>query len=197
MDNRKFVELMIAKRKEKSISQEQMAEILGVSAVTMSYIEQGDAEMDIGMCMKAAKTLDIPAEKIFADTEYHNEKAGKKDKIIHRLIAVVIVLIIANIGVDIAGEWYERFLFENHMLCIVVSCEDNILTVKERQPENMEISNAVYKIKLNDEWMQNCKDAEIGNILWIHYYFKLSPDRVNQAYKIESIEIMNDFLQVH
>ncbi|MDD6571145.1 MAG: helix-turn-helix transcriptional regulator [Thermoflexaceae bacterium] len=191
MDNRKFVELMIAKRKEKNISQEQMAEIIDVSVVTMSYIEQGDTEMDIGMCMKAAKALDIPAEEIFSDVEHHNESAAKKHKIIHRLIAVVIALIIVNLCVDVAGEWYKKFCFENFVICTVVSCENNILTVKERNPDAVEKINTVYTIRMDERLMQTCNDLKNEDIIIIHYYFKLLPDRVNRAYKIESIELHN------
>lgn len=188
MDNQKFVEFMIEKRREKNISQEKMAEIINVSSVTMFFIEKGETEMDINMCLKAAEALGISVEEIFGDGERHEDKPKKKNSVIHSLIVLVTILIVINIGVDIFGCWYHKFEYDNFLTCVVIGMEDSQLKVRLRYPDGMKDGEEIYIIKINDHLSESCAELKAGDVISIHYYLKLSSGRVNSGGKIESIK---------
>lgn len=192
MDSKEFVEFMTKKRKEKGISQEQMAEFLDVSPVTMSGVEQGEIEMDIVMCIKAANILELPFRKIFDDGDYHDSRKARDDKIIRRLIIAVVILIFVNIFADVVGMWYNRVEVDNRMICTVVAVEDNILTIKSRKPGDTDNVNTVYKIELDERFGEVYNAIKVGDIIRIQYYLELSENGVNLSYKIKSININND-----
>lgn len=81
------------------------------------------------------------------------------------------------------------------MLCTVVSAEDDILTVKVRNPDNKEYISTVYQIKMDERLREFCEEIQPGDVISIRYYFKLSERGVNLSYKIRDINV-NNSLQI-
>ena len=188
MDDRELVKFLIKKRKEKHISQEEMAEIMNISSVTICGIEKGEVEMDVDMCLKAAAALGISAEEVFHGGKRENDKERKTDRRIHGLIVTVIILLVLNCCVILVGNWYNQFVMHNYMICTVVSYEDDRLTVKIRNPINEEQVESRYEIKINDRLRESCAGLKQGDVVRIHFYFKLSNSKVNSSCLVASIE---------
>lgn len=191
MDDRELVRFLIKKRKEKHISQEEMAEIMNISSVTMCGIEKGEVEMDVDMCLKAAAALGISVEEVFHGGKWESEREKKLDRRIHGLIVAVIILLVLNVCVILAGNWYNQFVMHNYMMCTVVSYEDDRLIVKIRNPINEEQVESRYEIKINDRLRESCAGLKQGDVVMIHFYFKLSNSKVNSSCLIDSIEQNN------
>lgn len=191
MNNRKFVLHMIKKRKQKKISQEAMAELLEVSVGTMSSIEQGSAEMEVDLCLKAAEILGISQSEIFIkDEDVDREK--KKNRPIWILAGVVVLALVANIGVEMYQRWYDKYLKNNFMSGTVISLDENILEIKNRGTLEVEGSN-IYSIRLNEELMKTCEGIKSGDVVMIHYYFELTPGKLNSSNKISEIIFIDEY----
>ena len=52
-------------RKEKAISQEELALFAGVTVRYIAFLESGDRNPSLGVALKIAKKLDTPVEEIF------------------------------------------------------------------------------------------------------------------------------------
>ena len=52
-------------RKEKAISQEELALFAGVTVRYIAFLESGDRNHSLGVALKIAKKLDTPVEEIF------------------------------------------------------------------------------------------------------------------------------------
>lgn len=95
-----FIEQVVIKRKSLKISQEELAEKLGISTVTMSAIENAETTMDLDMCLKVTKILDIPLAEIFKSYMGIENENGKKNH--YRWLAgIIVVLLIANICLEV------------------------------------------------------------------------------------------------
>lgn len=192
MDDKQFVDFIVVTRKEKNISQECMAEILDVSTVTMSGIEQGKTDMDIAMCIKAAEALDIPIEKIFEDAEYPETGKRKKNKVIRAFLVAVMVFAVVNVLVEMMFTWHNRVLMENYRMFTVVSVEDDVLKVKMRSPTDVKDINKIYRIKLDDDLRESFSDIGKGDVLMINYYFEFSDSGVNPSWLIRDLKVDNN-----
>ena len=56
-------------RKKANLSQEQLAEKVGVSRQTISQIERGDYSPSVTLALKIAKVLNVSVEEIFSYEE--------------------------------------------------------------------------------------------------------------------------------
>lgn len=191
MDGKSFYALMARKRKQKGYSQEELAHVLDISTVTISSIERGEADMDIATYIKIVQELDIPIDTIFHEERYLDEREVKKNRLMRRLKTTIVVLLVLNILVDVLGFWYNKVNLDNEITCTVISLEDDILTVKARNPESIEDVNAIYRIKLDERLKEACKDMKAGDVIILQYYFKLSGNGMNKSYKIRDITINN------
>ena len=191
MDNRKFVLHMIKKRKQKRISQEAMAEKLEVSVGAMSAIELGTTEMEVDLCLKAAEILGISQSEIFVKDE-DIDKEKKKNRPIWILAGVVVLVLIANVGVEMYQRWYDKYLKDNFMSGTVISIDEEILKIKNRGTLEVEGSD-IFSIRLNEEFMKICEGIKCGDVVMIHYYFELSPNKLNSSNKISEIILIDDY----
>ncbi len=191
MEGKNFYALMARKRKQKGYSQEELAHVLDISTVTISGIERGEVDMDIATYIKIVEELDIPIDTIFHEERYLDDREVKKNRLMRRLMITVIVLVVLNILVDVLGAWYNKAILNNEIACVVVSLEDDILTVKARNPESVEKANVIYRIKLDERLKEDCKDIKAGDVIMLQYYFKLSENGMNKSYKIRDITINN------
>ncbi len=191
MDGKNFYALMARKRKQKGYSQEELAHVLDISTVTISGIERGEVDMDIATYIKIVEELDIPIDTIFHEERYLDDREVKKNRLMRRLMITVIVLVVLNILVDVLGAWYNKAILNNEISCVVVSLEDDILTVKARNPESVEKANVIYRIKLDEKLKEACKDIKAGDVISVWYYFKITENGINKSYKIRDISINN------
>lgn len=68
MGERRNIKLKLA-RVEKDLSQEQLAELVGVTRQTIGLIESGNYNPSIKLCLAICKTLDKTLNDIFGDEE--------------------------------------------------------------------------------------------------------------------------------
>lgn len=59
-------------RKEKAISQEELALFAGVTVRYIAFLESGDRNPSLGVALKIAKKLDTPVEEIFLPSNSTN-----------------------------------------------------------------------------------------------------------------------------
>jgi len=68
MDKSKLLKLfgknVKIERIKKDLTQEQLAEIMGVSSNYIAYIENGRQNMSLGKILELAKTLDVPISRL-------------------------------------------------------------------------------------------------------------------------------------
>lgn len=121
MDQRKVGALLRELRKEKSITQEQLAQALGVSNRSVSRWENGNTLPDFDLLLELAKyyqvgvdeilngertekNMDQKAENtIYQVAEYTNEEKGRLMKRVHRLLWLGTCGFLAFLAVDILG----------------------------------------------------------------------------------------------
>ncbi len=86
MEQQKIGKLILAKRKEKGITQQQLADMLGVTNKAVSKWENGKSMPDIGIIPELCKVLGISISTLFNGEEIENEQ------IILRLASIIKVL---------------------------------------------------------------------------------------------------------
>ena len=59
-------------RTEKNLSQQQLADLVGVSRQTINAIEQGDYNLTIRLCISICKALDKTLDDLFWDPDSQN-----------------------------------------------------------------------------------------------------------------------------
>ena len=79
-------------RKHKGFSQEQLAEIIGVSVKHLSTIENGSAFISADLLQRLAETLDVDVYKLFYDGPLFQPPFGEeKNKQIENLIDMQVI----------------------------------------------------------------------------------------------------------
>lgn len=81
-DARKAGEKIAELRKEKGMTQEELAEIMGVSSQAVSKWENGNAMPEVALLTKLSKVLNCSVDNILHPGEYQN----KKPNYIHMLL---------------------------------------------------------------------------------------------------------------
>ncbi|MDK1717516.1 helix-turn-helix domain-containing protein [Dellaglioa algida] len=76
-----FAEQLVKCRKEKQLSQEELANQLFISRQAISKWETGEAEPDLGKIEAAAKVLDVPVEVLLFGGDASQSESGFKKKI--------------------------------------------------------------------------------------------------------------------
>ncbi len=72
MDYYKIGQKIRSYRKEMSLSQEELAELIGISVTHMSHIETGNTKLSLAVFVKATKALNVSADSLlfeFTDNE--------------------------------------------------------------------------------------------------------------------------------
>lgn len=185
-----FIKQVVIKRKSLKISQEELAEKLGISTVTMSAIENAETTMDLDMCLKVTKILDIPLAEIFKSYMGIENENGKKNH--YRWLAgIIVVLLIANICLEVGLMWYENYVHYNFMNATVVAIEGTLLEVKNHGTLGCN-NDDVYRIKLNKKHIQMCGEIGVGDVVRVHYFVKLCSKWDNASWQISEIVNLND-----
>ena len=86
MEQQKIGKLILTKRKEKGITQQQLADMLGVTSRTVSKWENGKSMPDVGIIPELCKVLGISISTLFNGEEIEDEQ------IILRLASIIKVL---------------------------------------------------------------------------------------------------------
>ena len=140
----RFGERLIRLRKEKKISQEQLAEDLGVTRQTISNWENYKNYPDIAMLTMISDKYKISLDDLLKkDVDYVKKidkqiKWGKKNKII--LTLVIILIIIASI--------VSYFLYKRH--CYMVTYTNTTYEIKEYDNSENHTTPTIYG-KKNDK----------------------------------------------
>lgn len=66
-EGKKFGEVIRNRRKERSLSQEQLAERAGVAADYLGFIERGENVPTLSIILKLARALGVDASDLFSD----------------------------------------------------------------------------------------------------------------------------------
>lgn len=188
-----FFKTVQQKRKEMNVSQEKLAEILDISTVKVSNMENGEAEADLDLCLKAAGALDIPVVEIFRGHEdsYFDTK-NKGNRKIPVMVCSTLIAAFIFISALFVINCYKDYKTDNVDAFVVLSCEDGILCLKKREPaDDKEIQNRYY-ISVNENLMEECEALKAGDVIYIHYYIKLRPEGINSGNKIESLKLCNE-----
>lgn len=86
MEQQKIGKLILTKRKEKGFTQQQLADMLGVTNKAVSKWENGKSMPDIGIIPELCKVLDISISTLLNGEEIEDEQ------IILRLVSIIKVL---------------------------------------------------------------------------------------------------------
>lgn len=183
-----FVEEIVKKRNQKRLSQEALAQLADISVVTMNSIENENIVPDVDTCLKLAEVLEIPIEEIFADYNIEEQEENKRRKVIKRLLIVIGVLLIVNVGMELYLKWNYEYTMHNRIWAKVIALEEDVITVKNTGTIGIE-GDDIYIIKLNDELKQMCESIQSGDVIFVHYYFGLTDMWLNPSWTISEIEL--------
>lgn len=70
-------------RKTEGLSQEQLAEKIGISVTHMSHIETGNTKLSLPVFVRTAEILNIPTDCLLQD---RTERQDRKEEIMHGLL---------------------------------------------------------------------------------------------------------------
>lgn len=120
MDNEKTGKLISSIRKDKGLTQKQLADSLGVSNATISKWETGKGFPDISLLEPLASVLDITVSEILAGERHKNndennslindlveisiKEQNRKIKVTNWIIAITVALLYISISV-ITQKW--------------------------------------------------------------------------------------------
>jgi len=95
MDNQKIGNLIKKRRKELELTQQQLADMLGVSFKSVSKWECGNSIPDISILKKVSDVLNITIEDLLEGKD-HNEviKSKKKNNYIYIILLVLIIVLL-------------------------------------------------------------------------------------------------------
>ena len=147
---KKLVEL----RKKKELSQESLAELIGVSRQTISKWELGDTYPDINQAKKLSKLFDVSLDEL-VDNDVKNiivEKVNNTEKLVKITIifmkSLVVLIILAIIGIIALFTYFNVQVVESN---IHLRCLRNTLEFR-------------YDIIVNEDYLKN-KDYKTANEL--------------------------------
>jgi transcriptional regulator with XRE-family HTH domain len=66
-------------RKAYNLSQEQLAEQIGISTTHLSHIETGNTKLSLPVLVKLAKTLNVQTDELLYDTSHSSKSIAKKE----------------------------------------------------------------------------------------------------------------------
>ena len=120
MDNEKTGKLISSIRKDKGLTQKQLADSLGVSNATISKWETGKGYPDISLLESLASVLDITVSEVLAGERHKNndennslindlveisiKEQNRKIKVTNWIIAITVALLYISISV-ITQKW--------------------------------------------------------------------------------------------
>ena len=76
------------RRKARGLSQEQLAERVGISAVHMSHIETGSTKLSLSVFAKTAKALDASADELLFGAHF-STSTERQNRIISDIVRAV------------------------------------------------------------------------------------------------------------
>ncbi len=83
MDYFKIGQLIRKFRKAQGLSQEELAERVGISTTHMSHIETGNTKLSLSVLVEIAKTLEVPTDRILFESPI------KKDAMVNELQTLI------------------------------------------------------------------------------------------------------------
>lgn len=107
MDQKKIGKLITSKRKEKRLTQEQLAERLGVTNKAVSKWENGKSMPDIGIIQDLCKILDITVTTLLNGGESKEEQLVMKLLLVIENLKQLYVIIAGLVVCNIPGAFLE------------------------------------------------------------------------------------------
>lgn len=169
---KKLVEL----RKKKELSQESLAELIGVSRQTISKWELGDTYPDINQAKKLSKLFDVSLDEL-VDNDVKNiivEKVNNTEKLVKITIifmkSLVVLIILAIIGIIALFTFFNVQVVESniHLRCLRNTLEfryDIIVNDKAKKDINdMNVLELITNDKEFEDYLKN-KDYKTANEL--------------------------------
>ena len=208
MDSRKVGKLISTLRKEKNLTQQELANTLGVSSKTISKWETGNGLPDISFLKKVSEIFGITIEELLEGTLNNKKNKNKINK--KNLLFIIISLITIILILTILIIYNHNNKEEDTNNCTVIrtyyidnigkSNDENYLyiTVHEYQVEgtytlklpklisgNLEVGNSYeFTFKTNKGYLMTTTDNLFNNseVINLEYSDKVGNEQTNKYY---------------
>lgn len=154
----KFEQKLINLRKQKSMSQEELAERLNVTRQTISKWELGQSKPDMDKLLEISKLFDVSVEELTSETvSIGKEKAASKPKKKERkwILYVLIVILIASIATLVVRIGMEREAEQQKQDGFFTNIFGTVTGMIDNQMNNSGINNNIN----GNEMLDGIKDA--------------------------------------
>ena len=204
MNQNKIGELIEKLRKEKNLTQRELADILGVSNTAISKWENGNNLPDITMLEPLSQALDIDVlDLIKAQSNTYPDNTSKKNKmlkknilkIIHFLIVILTIIGITN---------FSTYKTTNSKIKHISSTEVEIYRIRGKD-ENLSIDGyLIFNDKESIIFFKNIKyqgpgigTAEFEKVKGLEFYIIMNKEKVYYFNKIinNKTHKINEFLE--
>lgn len=211
MDTKKVGNLIAKLRKEKSLTQQELADLLGISSKTISKWETGNGLPDISFLKKISEVFNITIEELLEGSlnnkkEPKNENTNKYKTLFILIITSLIVILILTL--IIINNLKPQNQSQNNCTVIRTYYIDNIgksndenylyITIHEYQVEgtytiklpklisgNLEVGNSYeFTFKTNKEYLMTTTDILFNNseVVNLEYSDKVGNERTSKYY---------------
>lgn len=185
MDQNKIGEFIEKSRKEKDLTQQQLADILGVSNTAVCKWEHGNNLPDISMLEPLSRALDIDileliqAQKNIHKENYNKEDTSKISRIIITFIIFAAILCITNIFTYVECSLKSKERLYNSIEIYKISTPDQNFIIEGYMIYNSNES----KIFMEQIKYQGSDCDNISNIKYkeINYYLKINKEVVTKV----------------
>lgn len=209
MDSKKVGNLIAKLRKEKSLTQQELADLLGVSSKTISKWETGSGLPDISFLKQVSEIFEITIEELLDGTIYNKDisqtKLNKKNIL---LISLTIFSIITILTIILIYNQNKQVEDPNNCTVIRTYYIDNIgksndenylyITVHEYQVEgtytlklpklisgNLEVGNSYeFTFKTSKRYLMTTTDNLFNNgeVINLKYTDKVGNEQTSEYY---------------
>lgn len=180
-------------RKKEKITQEKLAELIGVTRQTISNWELNITKPDLSQIKKISKLFHISIDELL-DNDIQNiivEKVNKTEKIVNKntktikvlVVTIYFILLISSIAIIIYYSTKKDFTtyYQTEFTCVVdegklkgkhkiyLRTADSLYDVKYENEHEMHIKNGSYVVnEIYDEYLKEYREADryyVGNSL--------------------------------
>lgn len=162
MEGCAFGKRLAAARKEKGLSQEQLATRLGVTPQAVSKWERGSGYPDLEMLYYLCDILTCTSDYLINREEYstkvtEDDDKDKAAKLLDKILAEPLVIEVGNGYLVLMEEEYQKQFPAIHALREAMAETYGILLPVLRIRDNSKLSEAEYRILAYDEIIYSCK----------------------------------------